>query len=174
MKALFSMRISWNKVHYCRTEYRFREPLSLWCNLCGPRKLFFSTLSILALSMIASTDQDTGTFFCWNRRTCVLFTFNDNLFIRSQSTTLPISPFIAMIRSFESFPDLNIFESSAKINGNIFRHIAQIINAQQNLTWPYYRILWTTTTNYIFTRMEITIFHKLFSFIEITLERFQG
>ena len=125
--ALFQ---SWNKVYFC-TEYQFLEPPSLWCNLCGlgmtnfgllwpPRNFVLSTISIFTLLMITSIDIDTRTLFRWNKMKCVFFKFKDNLFIWSQLTTLTISSFIVLIRSSWSFPDKNIFESSAKSNENNF------------------------------------------------------
>ena len=83
-----------------------------------PRTFFLPTISILTLSMITSIDIDTRTLFRWNKMKCVLFKFKDNLFIWSQSTTLTISSFIVLIRSSGSFPDKNVFESSAKSNEN--------------------------------------------------------
>ena len=48
------------------------------------------------------------------------FKFKDNLFSSSQSTTFIISSFMVLMRSSGSFPDRNIFESSANNRENIF------------------------------------------------------
>ena len=92
----------------------------MFWSIMTPRNLVFSTISILTLLMITSADKDNLALFRWKRMKCFFFKFKDNLFIWSQSTTLTISSFIVLIRSSGSFPDTNIFESSAKSKENNF------------------------------------------------------
>ena len=101
-----------------------------------PRNFVYSIISILTLLMIRSVDKDILTLLRRNRIKCVLFKFKDNLFICNQSITLTISSFIVLIRSSGSFPDKNIFESSAKSKNNFLDTLHKSLIYNKNNSGP--------------------------------------